>query len=328
MFVKVVFPLPFRNSFTYSVPEDFVDLIGIGVRVVVPFGKRVLTGFRIDVIDKADTDVIIKPIIDIIDELPVFDKLSLKFYEWISEYYFCSLGEALRYSVPPGSEIESNRIIISDCELCNKLLLEEKNKGSLKFKLLNILALKEKVNLSFIKKAVNKNNIYSSLKSLEKLGAIEITDIIDEARVKPKKAKFVEIVASIDRVYGTIAEEEKRSPKQVIVLLELLSLKGKSIKLSNLLEKTNSSSATINALESKKLIRVFDKEVERVYDEIYKEKITEFELSAQQKEVVESVTQSINSATFSSFLLHGVTGSGKTQVYIELAKRTLKHKKT
>ncbi len=328
MFVNVVFPLPFRNSFTYSVPEDFLDLAGIGVRVVVPFGKRVLTGFIVEVIKEVDTEVTIKPIIDIIDELPVFDENSLKFYKWISEYYFCSLGEALRYSVPPGSEVESNRIIISDCETCNKLLLEESNKGILRNKLLSILAIKEKVNLSFLRKAVNKNNIYSTLKSLEKLGAIEITDIIDEAKVKPKKAKFVEIADSIDRIYGAIAEAEKRSPKQVIILLELLSLKGKSIKLSTLLEKTQSSSNTINALESKKLIRVFDKEIERVYEENYKEDITEFELTREQKDVTDKVTECINNNTYTPYLLHGVTGSGKTQVYIELAKRTLENKKS
>lgn len=328
MFVKVVFPLPFRNSFTYSVSDDFTDLINIGVRVVVPFGNRVLTGFVIGITDIKDTDATIKPIIDIIDETPVFDETSLKFYEWISEYYLCSLGEALRYSVPPGSEVESNRIIISDCDTCNKLLLQEKNKGTLKYKMLTILALKEKVNLSFIQKAINKKNIYSALKSLEKLGAIEITDIIDEAKVKPKKVKFVEIAESIDRIYGAIADSEKRSPKQVIILLELLSLKGKSIKLSTLLEKTQSSSNTINALESKKLIRVFDKEIERVYEESYKENISEFELTDMQKNVTDVISESINKNTFKPFLLQGVTGSGKTQVYIELAKLTLSLQKT
>jgi len=328
MYVKVVFPLPFRNSFTYLVPEDFTDFISVGVRVVVPFGKRILTGFIVEIINDPDTDATIKPIIDIVDELPVFDELNLKFYGWLSDYYFCSLGEALRYSVPPGSEIESNRIIIADCDTCNKLLVEQKNKNNLTAKLLSILAIKEKVSLSFLKKAVNKQNIYSSLKSLEKLGAIEITDIIEDAKVKPKKAKFVEIADSIDRVYAAIAEAEKRSPKQVIVLLELLSLKGKSIKLSTLLEKTKSSSNTINALESKKLIRVFDKEIERVYEEIYKENISEFELTPEQKTVTDTITKNIESNSFSTYLLHGVTGSGKTQVYIELAKKTLEKNKT
>ena len=96
MYAKVVFPLPFRNAFTYSIPEELEELVMIGVRVVVPFGKRTLTGFVIGVSKKAETDHKIKPIQDVLDSLPIFGKDELKFYEWVSDYYISSLGEALR----------------------------------------------------------------------------------------------------------------------------------------------------------------------------------------------------------------------------------------
>ncbi len=324
MFALVVFPLPFRNSFTYSIPVDYEELVNVGTRVVVPFGKRVLSGFVIGLTKETDIKNQIRPIIDIIDETPVFDENSLKFYEWLSEYYLCSVGEALRNSIPPGLEIESRRQIIADCEQCNQLLNEEKNKNSTKAKLLNILALKESVNISFLQKTVEKKNIYSVLKGLEKLGAITITDTIEDAKVKVKKVKYVELADTFDRIYGMITELEAKSPKQIIILLELLSAKGKPIKLSALLEKTQSSQTSINSLESKKLVRVFFKEVERIHTETYKEENTDIELTDNQKDIVTKVNTDIINKEFTPYLLYGVTGSGKTQVYIELAKQALK----
>ena len=133
MFVKLVFPLPFRNTFTYSVPEEFASLAKTGSRAVAPFGRRVLTGIIVNVSDtigdKANGQVgksKIKPISDIPDEQPVFSAKYLKFYEWIADYYLSSYGEALRLGTPSGTEIESKRKIIIDQDYCEKLLKDEK----------------------------------------------------------------------------------------------------------------------------------------------------------------------------------------------------------
>ena len=83
MFAQVVFPLSFRNSFTYSIPKEHLEFVHVGVRVVVPFGKRTLTGFVVDVSEITDIQERIKPIRDVLDDAPIFDKYSLKFYEWI-----------------------------------------------------------------------------------------------------------------------------------------------------------------------------------------------------------------------------------------------------
>ncbi len=82
MFCQVVFPLPFRKAFTYSIPDELTDSVKVGVRVVAPFGKRVLTGFVIAVSKTAEIKEKIKPIRDVLDEKPIFDKTALKFYEW------------------------------------------------------------------------------------------------------------------------------------------------------------------------------------------------------------------------------------------------------
>jgi len=137
MFAKVVFPLPFRNSFTYSVPEDFEEKVSVGVRVVCPFGKRVLTGFVIDALKESDVKEKIKPILDVLDTQPIFSKKSLKFYEWVSEYYLSSLGEALKNSVPYGLDVESKKTVVADKDYCLSLYAKEKNAKSTRAKISN-----------------------------------------------------------------------------------------------------------------------------------------------------------------------------------------------
>ena len=326
MYCQVVFPLPFRNSFTYSIPKELEEFVKIGVRVVTPFGKRILTGFVISITQETELKEKIKPIQDVLDEKPIFDEKELKFYEWISEYYISSLGEALRNAVPYGSDVETKRKIVSDTKFCFDLYNKETNKKTLRAKLLLALSEKEVNNVSTLQKIVKKKNIYSLLRSLEKIGAISILDLVDEGKVRIKKAKFVELSKPIDEVYNTIPEIEKKSTKQLVILLELLNQK-EAIQQSELIKKTNNTISSINALEKKGLVRVIEKEVDRVYHETYTEEKSTIQLTEKQKNVIDKVSQKIESNEFESFLLFGVTGSGKTQVYIELAKKVIEQGK-
>ena len=325
MFAEIVFPLPFRNSFTYSIPEEFEENVQIGVRVVASFGKRTLTGFVIKLKQSSDIKEKIKPIKDVLDNQSIFSEKSLQFYEWISDYYLCSLGEALKNSVPYGLEVESKKTIIADAVFCKELLGKEKNIKSTKSKLLQILSEKESFKIGYLQKAVKKKNIYSILKTLEKNGAITILDEIENSKVRIKKAKFIKLNKDIDEVYEIIPTLEKKSEKQIVILLELLSSKEKEIQQSELLKKTNANQSSINSLEKKGIIKIIDKEIERVYTENYVEEKQNFVLTENQKNVISKVSQEIEKDNFKTFLLHGVTGSGKTQVYIELAK--IAHKK-
>lgn len=156
MYAQVVFPLPFRNKFTYSIPKEFDKVVKTGVRVVVPFGKRVLTGFVVDTSDKTQITEKIKPIRDVLDEKPIFDKESLKFYEWISDYYISSLGEALKNCVPYGLDVESKKKIAGDKESVQQILAKEKNTKSIKAKVLSLFLEKEVYTISQIQKLLKK----------------------------------------------------------------------------------------------------------------------------------------------------------------------------
>lgn len=329
MFVEVVFQMPFRKAFTYSVPKELEEFVKVGVRAVAPFGKRTLTGFIINIPDsislKRDE---VKPITDILDDRAIFTKKSIKFYEWLAEYYLCSLGEALKLLVPQGTDVESKKKIVVDKEFVNELLLKEKRKDSVNFKLLLELSQKNEISFTSLQKAVKKKNIYSQIRKLHNQGAVTIVDEIKEAAVKIKKVKYVKLAKSIAEIYSSFPELDRNSPKQVKILLKLIEAKDIAFPAAELLHKTESSQSSLNGLEQKGLVKIFEKEVDRRFKEHYEEKHQQLILTEDQQEVVDEVSGSLTEDEFKTYLLHGVTGSGKTQVYIELAKKVLEKNKS
>ncbi|GBD88968.1 primosomal protein N' [bacterium BMS3Abin03] len=182
MYAEIVFPLPFRKAFTYLIPEEFEPYALKGVRAVAPFGKRTLTGFIINTSRETSVTEKIKPIIDILDDKPIINDKELKFYEWLSDYYLSSLGEALRLAVPYGSDIESKRKILIDSEFCRKLFDEEKDKKSTRAKILKELINRTEINQNYLRKIIGKKNIYSQLQTLKRKGAITIVDDVEARR--------------------------------------------------------------------------------------------------------------------------------------------------
>ena len=328
MYVELIFPLPFRKAFTYLVPKELEKQAKIGVRAVAPFGKRTLTGFVINRLKTASVKEEIKPIIDILDEHPIVDNSGLKFYQWLADYYLCSFGEALKLAVPYGSEVESKRKIIPDQKACAHFLSKEKNKTSARAKILKALSEKKEINLHQLQKLVKKKNIYSTLRTLQENGIITLLDLLQPAKVKAKTVNYVKLNKTVGEVYSLFPEIEKRSPKQIKLLLELVNAKGKGLPVAELLIKTSSSKSSLDSLAVKGLVKIYEQEIDRRYVEQYKEDQTKFSLSAKQSEVIDEVSKTIDDKSFKTFLLHGVTGSGKTQIYIELTKKVLEQKKT
>nr|MCU0332772.1 primosomal protein N' [Ignavibacteriaceae bacterium] len=328
MYAEIVFSLAFRKAFTYLVPKELESQAKVGVRAVAPFGKRTLTGFIVNKPKTISLKDEPKPIIDILDEKPIVDKDGFKFYEWLADYYLCSFGEALKLAVPYGSEVESKRKIIADQKASSHLLSKEKNKSSTRGKILKVLSERDEISLQQLQKIVKKKNIYSILRTLQENGVVTLLDMLQPAKVKAKTVNYVKLDKTVGEVYSHFPEIERRSPKQIKLLLELVNAKGKGLPVAELLHKTSSSKSSLDSLAAKGIVKLYEQEIDRRYVEQYKEEQIKFSLSANQSGVIDEVSKIIDDESFKTFLLHGVTGSGKTQVYIELAKKALDRRKT
>lgn len=332
-YAELVFDIPTKRSFYYSIPTELQDLAQVGVRAVAPIGKRILTGFIIDVLDNVDFETKeIKEIEDILDPIPFFDKKFLKLANWVADYYFSSLGEVLATAVPYGTDIESKKIIQVDIEP-----LREEIKNTLKekvnyIKLLEILSEKEEHTITELikklKKAGVRTNINYYLNKIEKKGLASVFIEKRKPLVKVKKEKVVELtINSHEKLSEVIHQLEKRSPKQVDTLIALYSAKEKKLTQKELIQKVKITPAVLKALEKKRYIKINEVEVKREYVELFQEEKKTIVLTEEQQKAINLISESINKDEFNVYLIHGVTGSGKTQVYLELIDKILKRGK-
>ena len=326
MYAQVVFPAAFRNAFTYNIPVTLSEEVSVGKRVVVPFGRRYRTGFVISLGSSTDVENV-KDIKDVLDSYPVFDEDALKFYEWLAEYYISSLGEALKNIVPYGTDIETKKKIVSDPEVVNELLSSDKNNKTLRFKILRILEENPVVQFTRLQKLVGKKNIYSAVNSLESEGIISVLNELGGARVGVKTEKYVELNLPETEIFELLPDLEGKNDKQVHVLLELISKQEKGEAVAVLKKKLGLSDSPINTLAKKGVLKLSEKEVQRTPTEEFAEEHKDVNLTTDQQQVVDEVSNSIKDESFKTYLLQGVTGSGKTQVYIELTKKVLKRGK-
>lgn len=338
--VEIVFPIPTEISFYYSVPDELLDFAQVGVRAVAPIGKRILTGFIINVFDRNEfekelekiSSKELKEIEDIIDPIPFFDEKYLSFAQWVADYYFSSLGEVLEASVPSGTDIESRNTIVVDPNFIFEEIRNTDPKRANYLKLLRILSEKEEHSFPELRKKLKKEGIQSNinyyLNKLKKRGLVSIFLEKRKPLVKVKKEKIVELGdMSFEEFSALVSKLEKKSIKQVSVLVTLFASKEKKMRQSELIEKTKVSSQVIKALAKKKFVKINEVEVKREYVELYQEAKQEFELTEDQKKAIDIVTKSIDEEKFDIFLIHGVTASGKTQVYLELIEKIIKRGK-
>jgi primosomal protein N' (replication factor Y) len=339
--VELVFAIPTQRSFYYSVPDELLDLAQMGVRAVAPIGKRIATGFIINVIDEKDFQKELekisfkelKAIEDILDPVPFFDEKFLKFAQWMADYYFSSLGEVLEAAAPYGTDVESKKIVVVDPEY----IIEEIKNTDLNrtnyIKFLKILSEKEEHSLSELKKKLKREGIQTNvnyyLSKLEKKGLASIFLEKKKPIVKVKKEKVVELGnLSYEEFSDLISQLEKRSIKQVNALVTLFSAKDKKMKQSELIEKAKVTPQVIKALAKKKFIKITEVEVKREYVELYQEEQKNFKLTEDQSKAIEIISKSLDENKFDVFLIHGVTGSGKTQIYLELIDKVINQNKT
>ncbi len=331
---EVVFPYSFRQSFTYLVPAIFEREAAVGKRAIAPFGKRILTGFITGTGEydstKTDSGIKLKEIFDVMDKTPLFDEESLGFYKWLAGYYMSSLGEALRLIVPLGSGVESKQIVSADTGECLRLLeeLSREKRAETRKKIVEYLSTHPQAPVKTLQKESGKKNIYSYLRTLEKRGVVTIVDDLQSPKIKPKKVKFIKLSKPIEDIYEAVPEIERKSPTQLPILLKLIELRERDVEAVKFIKEFGYSQSSLETLIKKGYITAELREVVQTYKHYYAEELPDFELTDDQKGVVKEIREGIKTGEFKTYLLHGVTASGKTQVYIEIIKDVLAEKKT
>ena len=317
LYVKVILPILSSKTYTYAVPKELENSVGIGKRVVVQVRNRIYSGV-IDQISSQKPDFEVKEILDVLDSEPIIGQKHLEIWKWVADYYMCSLGEVLIAALPPSMRLESKQMIyLNQIDLRGVLLdnIETKIVKTLKQRTSSLDELRKKIDVKDLIKYVN---------SLVDKGIVRLERDLTQ-KYKPKTEKFVGLAQELKSAEAieAVMKQLSRSPKQNQMLFELIAmLKGNYnavVSKQNLLAKVDSISA-YKALVSKGYLTEQERIVDRLGTELAEIKGKNALTQSQQK-ALEEILELFS--TKRVVLLHGVTGSGKTEVYIHLITKIL-----
>ena len=323
-YVDVILPLPLANTFTYSVPDEWADVVRIGMRVVVPFGKKKMYTAVIYVIHSVTPTIYeAKDILCLLDNEPILRHPQLKFWDWVSSYYQAFLGDVYQAAVPAGLKLESETQVRINPDYEAETLLSEKEQ-----KLLDALSDGKTTTVTELNKITEMRDTLPTLKQLLEKGAVEISEELTE-KFRAKTDTFVRLTeeALQEENLRKLFEDLSRAKKQLDMLMMyidlskcLIPLKKREVSRKELLERSGASPAVLNGLVERGAMETYSKEIGRLaVSEIQTSEqypLNEF----QQKAYAEIEKQFIEKQVV---LLHGVTSSGKTELYIQLINKTL-----
>jgi len=323
-FIETILPLAVTKNFTYQVSQAEFDYIEVGMRVAVPFGKtKIYTAL---VLKKHNTPPQLyqaKEIHQILDEKPVVNSLQILHWKWIANYYMCSLGEVYKSALPTGYIIESETLI----SLTSALDLDLTKLKDDEYLVVEALKIQSTLKISEIVNILGKKSVFSVINNLISKGIISLQEEIKE-QYKPKQTRFIQLNPDFDnpQKLAELLETLSRAKKQSELVLGYFQLQAtykKPITVKMLLEKANSSSAIVKTLIDKDIFIDYYINEDRV---VFKKKENSlFELSASQQIAFESIKTNFHN--FDVTLLHGVTASGKTEVYIKLIEEYIEQEK-
>ncbi|PIE31925.1 primosomal protein N' [candidate division KSB3 bacterium] len=322
-YVDVAVPLPVSQLYTYSVSHDVQPDIAIGKRVIVPFGKKYLTGYIVGTSESTELEKV-KDIIDLLDAEPIVSENILRLTKWIAEYYFCSWGMAIRAALPAGIDsVHSLQIRLSDNPPqadTQDLFRSEMQPvtGTVQKKILTILQQYSPMTLRDLQRKIGKKSFHSSLYSLERQGYLHLEDTIKSATTRSKILQHIVLVMP-EAEQADMDQLEKRAPKQAKVFKALEELFPNDIAVAALQQRLQfDPRSAIKPLVKKGYVQLYDKEIQRKPMGYFAyQKTAHLALTDQQQEALDHITTAIDTEHFTPILLHGVTGSGKTEVYMQ-----------
>ncbi|TBV25642.1 primosomal protein N' [Meridianimaribacter sp. CL38] len=324
-FIDVILPIPLEKLFTYSITEAEANFLKPGMRVSVPFGKsKIYTAIVHSVHNIAPVVYEAKDIHQILDETPVVMQTQLQHWHWISRYYMCSVGEVMRAALPSAFLLESETIITKNKD---RIVNDEDLKDD-EFLVYEALHHQSSLKIQDLMSILDKKNVLPVIKRLLEKNAITVEEEIYE-KYKPKLVRYVKLHSSFssEKALQNLLEELGRAHKQKEVVLALFSISAqtkKPVKVSDLTNQSGASSTIVKALIDKGILEEYFIQTDRVQYE-GEENESSKQLNEHQEKALEQIEESFQNQNIT--LLHGVTSSGKTEIYVKLIEEVLKQNK-
>ncbi|MBK9314911.1 MAG: primosomal protein N' [Acidobacteria bacterium] len=335
MFAEVAIPLNVYQTFTYRLPESFSGEAKAGCRVLVPFGRQLVTGYIVDLHDglretgQEDDGFEIRNVEELFDTEPLVTPELLELTKWIADYYYAAWGEVIKSSLPAGINAEAETIVSITAE--GRLALADaeskRSKTSTRFEALALIAENGMIGAGELAKHFTKARAAAVIRELERAGHVSITRKLQSAIAKPKQQQAVRL---IDRAPAEGSKPLSEAQERVA---NLLFESAEPVAFARLAEMAGVSASVIKTLEKRGYVEVFTREIRR--DPLAHlgaadpaDPTAGMTLTAKQQEALDQIVDKLKEDQYAAFLLHGVTGSGKTEVYMRAMRATVDRGKT
>lgn len=320
MFAEIIIPLYLPRNYTWFVPEEFADEMQAGIRVEVALRNKKYTGIVKRLFHQPPEGFQPKPILSVIDKEPLVYGHQLSLWNWIAQYYLCTEGEVMQAALPANFKLSSESVLIWNDEINEEELQDLDDE---EFIVAEALSIKKELRLSEVQQLLDSVHVYPVIK---KLIENKICFIWEELKQKYKEKKETYITLhpqyNNDEALEQLLNDWQGAPRQMELLLAYLHLhstEGEVIQ-SALLKKSGATSLQLKALINKKILVAEKRAIGRLPD-LHADIRLDFELSVAQQAAMEAIKNSFEEKNVC--LLHGVTSSGKTQIYIKLLEEQL-----
>ena len=321
-FINVILPIPLDKEFTYAVNKDEAVFLKPGMRVAVQFGKsKVYAALVTKVHQNPPVVYEAKEIEYILDESPIVTSNQLQLWSWISNYYLSTKGEVMRAALPGAFLLESETIVIKN----ESLTFDESLLKDDEFLIYEALQYQSLLRIQEVMDIIGKKNVLPAIKRLLEKGVITVQEEIYE-QYKPKMVRYIRLNVGYakEESLRALLDSMTRAPKQREVLLHLFTIQAKTkkpIKVDELLKVSKTSAAVIRSLIDKKILDEYHLQIDRV--QYLRKKTKEIQqLNEYQLKALYEIKKSFEDKDVCLF--HGVTSSGKTEVYVKFIEEAVK----